>query len=184
MSGSNLFMDDTGILDINSTLSLSGDLIFGMQDESRWSWGADSALEMTGGVGSGVGQWDQWSSQEIGGFDFGDDPINHVGNPSGFSNNFDLEKLVIGAAARVYLNDLVDNGNRGGLAISEALYVDVLEFADVDGLLNINGLHLYYNTLIGDPSQIIDTAVPLPPAVLLLGSGLLFLLGMKRRRRY
>ena len=74
--------------------------------------------------------------------------------------NFDLSVFRIGPGAHVYLEDLIDNANRNGtFGISEALYVDTLEFADPDARLNLNGLHLYFGTLIGDPSQIID--VPL-----------------------
>ena len=187
LTGSNLTMDPTATLDMigNATLSLSGDLSFAMTDEARWSFDDASTLEMTGGVGAAVGDWGAWSSLEIGGIDIGTDPFNHVGDPLGFSNNFDLAELVIGADGHVFLSDLWDNGNRNGtFGAAEALYVDTLVFADASALLNLNGLNIYYNNLVGDSSQIINqTVIPVPAAVWLFGSGLLGLVGMARRKK-
>ena len=184
MTGSDLFMDSTGILDINSTVSISGNLSFAMTDETYWGWGTDSILEMTGGVGATADSWVDWAGLEIGGYDFGIDPETHTGDPAGFSNNFELEELVIGAGAHVYLMDLMNNANRGGtLGFAEALYVDALTFADVNGVLNLNDLNIYYNTLNGNTSQIIsEPAVPAPSTLMLLGSGLAALIGFGRRR--
>ena len=184
MTGSDLFMDSTGILDINSTVSISGNLSFAMTDETYWGWGTDSILEMTGGVGAAADSWADWAGLEIGGYDFGIDPDTHTGDPAGFSNNFELEELVIGAGAHVYLMDLMNNANRGGtLGFAEALYVDALTFADVNGVLNLNDLNIYYNTLNGNTSQIIsETAVPAPSTLMLLGSALAALIGFGRRR--
>jgi len=36
----------------------------------------------------------------------------------------------------------------------EALYVDTIEFANGTGQIGLSGLHLYYNTLVGDSGQI------------------------------
>ncbi|MEM8681270.1 MAG: hypothetical protein AAGF97_18135, partial [Planctomycetota bacterium] len=41
----------------------------------------------------------------------------------------------------------------------EVLYVDELRFFDSNGVLNLNGLEIRYNTLIGDASQIFDVPV-------------------------
>jgi hypothetical protein len=160
MTGSDLSMDSTGIMDINSVLSLSGNLSFEMTNESLWDWGTNADLLMSGGVGANIGEWGTWAAMEIGGSDYGTDPVNHVGAPGGFSSNFDLTELIIGEGASVYLTDTVDNGNRGGShGDDEALYVDILRFADSSGLLNINGLHFYYKTLHGNIGQIIDLPI-------------------------
>jgi len=143
-----------------STLEVSGSWSFEMIDEARWSWGPDSVLAMTGGVGAQVGDWEDWTRLEVGGTDLGTDSNHHQGDPAGFDMNFDLSILRIGPGAHAYLEDLIDNGNRNGpFGAGEALYVDTLEFADPDGQLNLNGIHLYYESLVGDPSQIIDVPV-------------------------
>ena len=130
-----------------------------------------------------MGDWGAWSSLEIGGLDLGTDPLNHVGDPLGFSDNFDLAELVIGADGRVFLSDIWDNGNRNGIfGDAEALFVDTLVFADSSSVLNLNGLHIYYNSLVGNSSQIINQVVPVPAAVWLFGTGLLGLAGVARRK--
>jgi hypothetical protein len=96
---------------------------------------------MTGGVGADIGQCSRWASLEVGGSDLGD-------VPEGYDGNFHLGKLVIGPGARVRLVDAVDNGNRDGTAGGpEALYVHTLDFRGEDGILNLNGLNLYYEEL-------------------------------------
>jgi hypothetical protein len=116
---------------------------------------------MTGGTGATTDDFSPWTSLEIGGTDLGTNPVTHTGAPAGYSSNFDLTELVIAEDAHVYLRDAKNNGNRGGaFGQAEALYVDTLTFADAAGLLNLNGLHLYYKTLNGSPSQIIDLSVP------------------------
>lgn len=37
---------------------------------------------------------------------------------------------------------------------------DTLTFADATGTLNPGDLHLYYNSLVGNPAQIVDSAPP------------------------
>jgi hypothetical protein len=142
-----------------SVIEVDEDFTFAMTDEANWSWGPGSTLAMNGGVGASAGHWQDWGRLEIAGTD-----LNDV--PAGFDDNFDLSILRIDPGAHAYLEDAIDNGNRttalAGVA-PEALYVDVLEFADTAGVLNLNGLNIYYGQLIGDPSQIIDIAVP--PAV-------------------
>jgi hypothetical protein len=72
--------------------------------------------------------------------------------------------LVIGPGAHVNLVDLIDNGNRNGPAgPPEALYVGRLSFADPDSLLNLNGLHLYYDQLLGSPTQLLNQLLPGQP---------------------
>jgi hypothetical protein len=167
MSGSDLTIDSTGITDIDSSVSLSGDLSFAMTDETLWEWGSSAVLKMTGGAGAPIGDWGNWASLEVGGFDFGTDPVNHVGDPQGFSNNFNLPKLVIKPDAHVFLSDLIDNGNRNGpFGSAEALYVDTLTFEATSGLLNLNGLHLYYKTLVGNIGQIIDVLIGEHPPII------------------
>lgn len=140
------------------TLAINRQFAFAMTDESQWQWEPGTVLSLTGGVDAPIGDWENWTRLEIGGTDFGDDP-------QGFDNNFDLSILRIGEGAHAFLEDTIDNGNRGGGGgaatgvVPEALYVDVLEFADATGQLNVNGLNIYFGQLIGDPAQIIDTPV-------------------------
>ena len=124
---------------------------FEMTDEASWSWAPGTILELTGGVGARTSDFESWTHLEVGGADVGADA-------AGFDDNFDLAVLRLGPGAHAYLEDAVDNGNRGSIG-REALYVDTLEFADGAGLLNLNGLHLAYGALIGDPAQIIDEPV-------------------------
>ena len=182
MSGSNLTMDSTGIIDVNSTLALSGNLSFAMTDEAKWDWGTTAGLTMNGGVGAGAGHWADWASLEVGGTDLGTDPANHAGAAAGFSANFDLTKLTIGPGAQVYLADLFDNGNRGGAyGQGEALYVDTLTFSDAAGTLNLNGLNLYYSSTNAAQGQIINEAAPEPATLALLGAGAIAALVARRR---
>jgi len=133
---------------------VTGFFVFAATNEAGFTWDPGTVLELAGGVGADVGDWEQWTRLEVGGTDLG-----HV--PAGFNLNFDLSILRIGAGAHAYLQDLFDNGNRGAGGEPEALYVDTLEFADTQGQLNLNGLNIYFGALIGDPSQIINVPVVL-----------------------
>jgi hypothetical protein len=130
MSGSDLNMDATGRLTVNSSITLSDDLKFRMSDESRWTWAAGAVLTMTGGVdGCNVGSW---ATLEVAG--------TEMGQGTGYSNNFDLSELAISAGAAVALVDFEDNGN--GAAAPEVLYADTL-ILGTGAKLNLNGLNLY-----------------------------------------
>lgn len=130
---------------------------FTMTSESSHAYNAGTVLRMTGGTAAGPTDYQDFAAMEIGGTDYGTDPVNHVGDPAGFTNNFHLPHLIIGANAKVNLFDVINNGNRNGpFGNAEALYVDTLEFEDANGILNLNGLHLYFNTLVGDTEQIVD----------------------------
>ena len=128
-----------------------------------------------------------WATLEIAGEDFGTDPGIHDGAVAGFSNNFDLTELIIGADAHIYLIDLVDNGNRNSaFGPDEAFYVDTLTFTDPLGLLNKNGFNLYFNSLQlqggASMSQIIDVAhIPEPSTYLMFA---LMISGLFYFRRY
>jgi hypothetical protein len=158
------------------TFNLTKNFSFTQTDESKWNSGAGFRLEMSGGGGGGR------QSLEVGGHDYG-------AVDTGFTDNFHLEKLSLTEVATyAYLVDAFDNGNRGS---PEALYVDSLSLAD-GTTLNLNGLHLYTylegytEVLAGDTrfgGTIIDSPVPLPSTLLLLGSGLLGLAGLRRRFR-
>jgi len=134
-------------------VSIEAGFQFALSDESKFTWDPGTVLALVGGVGADIGNWDRWTHVEVGGADLGS-------IPAGFSNNFDLSVLRIGAGAHAVLEDSIDNGNRGGGALAgevpEALYVDTLEFVDGASTLNLNGINLYYGELIGDRSQIID----------------------------
>jgi len=100
---------------------------------------------------------------------------------AGFTNgNFYLPELVIGPDGRLVLRDLRDNGNRAGGG-HEALYVDKLVFSDSLGLLDLNGLDIFYNTLVGSADQIIDVAAPEPSVGALLAPGLLGCFILRKR---
>lgn len=178
-SATSLFSDASSTVSFIKTVVVTNAVSFATMDETKWTWGSFSALQMTGGVKAPVGQWDQWASLEIGGTDFGSDPSSHTGDLQGFDKNFDLTKLEIGPGAHVLLTDLIDNGNRGGLGgLAESLYVDRIVFDDANGSLNLNGLHLYYKTVTGGAmaQQIIDVAVVPEPgmaAMWMLGATLL-----------
>jgi hypothetical protein len=149
---------------------------------------------MNGGVGSPLGDWDQWASLEIGGMDFGTNPLTHVGATASFSNNFDLTELIIGPGAHVRLTDLINNGNLNGpFGAHEALYVDTVRFLDTSGLLNTFCLNLYYKNLIGNLNQIINdcavaqqlpsASVPEPSTYLLVSIGLVAVAWTAKRKR-
>ena len=137
-----------GVLDIAGELALTGTLSFNNVDETDWEFVSGSRLVMYGGAGLPPDSPEGYAQLEIGGEDFGDNPVTHEGNSNGFVQNFDLQELVIGPDAHVVLVDNIDNGNRGGVGgASEALYVETLRFADSKGILDLNGLHLYYRHL-------------------------------------
>ena len=146
-----------GMLDIAGVVTLSGGLSFANQVESNWSWGPSALLELTGGQGLADDDPTRYVRLEIGGEDLGYDPDTHYGHPDGFVENFHLTELALGSGAHVTLVDLMDNGNRGGpTGDAEALYVKTLRFADGTGRLNLNGLHLYYETIDPPGSEIVQ----------------------------
>jgi len=144
-----------------------------MTDEANWVWSESSTLEMTGGVDGEPGKWADWSSIELAGTDFGPE--------EGFSSNFQLVSLSLGQNARVYLADLIDNGNRfdHGFVSLEALYVKDLYVAD-GAILNLNGVHLYWQNKTG-AGQIINQPVPEPTTMCLLTLGGVALPRCRRR---
>jgi hypothetical protein len=181
-----LVIGETGAFEqaSSSTTTVDGNLRMLATDEAQLTIDPNSSLVMAGGIGAVVDEWADWGRLEVGGLDLGTDPDNNVGDPDGFIDNFSLAELVIGEGASIFLTDQADNGNRGGpQGLAEALYVDTLTFADGDGTLNLDGLNIYFNELVGDPDQIINTVVPIPPAMVLFMSAL-GLLGWVRRRAH
>ncbi|MFZ5449825.1 MAG: PEP-CTERM sorting domain-containing protein [Thermodesulfobacteriota bacterium] len=194
IQAANLSMDQMAnlVLPDNATVDISQGFILNQKDTSFFSWGSNTTLKLTG-TKTGL---------EVGGNDFG----NHT---DGFANNFNITNLVIdGMKSYAFLADSIDNGHRGGLvgAVEEALYVDSL-FIGEDDTLNLNNLHLYLkdfglvtatNDWLNGHGKIINVAgdnlilppnppgppnylVPLPSTLLLLGSGLLGLAGLRRK---
>ncbi len=150
-----VLIDRNGILIVTDASLTATDLVL----ESGASLSLTNAsLTLTGGVGLPDDDSTDYASLEVGGQDIGTNPVDHVGDPAGFLNDFNIPELVIGPDAHVSLIDHADNGNRvdAGYGLSEALYVDVLRFDDAQGRLNLDGLHLYYNTLYGSLDQIVD----------------------------
>jgi hypothetical protein len=89
---------------------------------------------------------------------------------------------VIGPDGRLVFLDVRDNGNKpfvGGPG--EQVYVGTLEFADSLGLVNLNGIHISYQNLIGSPDQIIDVPVPEPELAWLVAAALGGALATRRR---
>jgi hypothetical protein len=144
-----------------ASVGSKGDFLFALQNEADWSWSEDSQMRLTGGVGMGPVGPLGYARLEVGGTDLGFDPVNHVGNPMGFVENFDLAELSIGPGAHVTLVDCFDNGN--GANAREALYVDTLRFEDSSARLNLNGIHLYFNTL--DPPGALNQIEDLPSGI-------------------
>jgi len=123
----NFYMRELARLTVsnNVTLALGGNFAFAQTNETYWSWGSNTTLEMNGGAGSA-------QALEVGGTDLG-------AAAGGFTSNFDLGKLVIeGTGTQVYLENSIDNGN----GTVEALYVDSLTIGP-GASLNLNGLKLY-----------------------------------------
>ncbi|HNQ22058.1 MAG TPA: hypothetical protein PKK06_03090 [Phycisphaerae bacterium] len=145
-----------------ATLEVYDDFTFAMTDEARMTWNGGE-LVMLGGVSAPAGHTLLYANLEVGSADLGDTPAvapdggTVVANPAGFINNLALSSLTIEQAAKVNLVDAIDNGNRGGGR--EALYVDVLTLGG-GAVLNLNGLHLYYNTLVDHGGTFEDIPVP------------------------
>ena len=174
-------MEAGTILDVaaNKTIDLNGDFTFAQTTETNWIWGSNTSLTMSGEGDLSL------QSLEIGGH-------NDGSLETGFSNNFDLANLSIeGEGTYTYLTDWIDNGNRSS---DEALYVDDLDVL-ADAILNLKGLNLY--TYLGSDihlvaagegylfggGQIIDATVPIPGALWLFGSGLIAMVGIRRRKK-
>lgn len=135
-TGGRIVATDGGTIVVNESVA------FEFTSAANFAWSGGSTLSMPAAGGAVC------PSLEIAGADFGDDPTGHV-------DNFNLDRFSIGPGARIRLVDAFDNGNRGAGGKSEVLYVDTLTFEDPTGRLFL-GLHrLYFNTLIGDATQVV-----------------------------
>jgi hypothetical protein len=164
-SGGNLLVDDTGSLDVQGVLKVAGNVDFNGPNGGRWLFRPGSSLQTNRSGGSG------WQSLEVGGGDLGPVALGFT------SDNFYVPELVIGPDGRLMLTDQRDNGNQSGGA-HEALYVDTLVFSDSLGLLDLNGLHIYFNHLVGSSAQIL----PEPGSVWLVGLAIAALLARPTTR--
>jgi len=177
-------MAESALLQVaaSNNLSLTGDFLFFQKDEAAWDYGGapgvGPVLTMSGGGAKTL---------EIGGKNYG------LSN-SGFNGNFHLMGLSLADGAYVDLADAVNNGHRNGPGgYAEALYVESLS-VPTGTTLDLNNLWLYTflpgsgaihavtngEHLFGG-GDIIGSPVPLPPGLLLLGSGLLGLAVLGRR---
>jgi hypothetical protein len=77
-----------------------------------------------------------WQALEVAGKDYGE-------SDSGFGANFALKSLTItGDKTYVYLQDAINNGDRGAADAPEVLYIANLTVAP-GATLNLNGIDLY-----------------------------------------
>ncbi|MEM7165165.1 MAG: hypothetical protein AAF581_06845 [Planctomycetota bacterium] len=143
--GTNLTVQNGALVTATSLFTHS------LTTESSHNFNATGGLRMTGGTAAGPTDFGSFAALEIAGLDEGD-------VPAGFSSNFQLPRLLIGPGAKVNLFDVINNGNRNGSnGVAEALYVETLEFEDASGLINLNGYNLYFNNLIGNAAQLVDS---------------------------
>ena len=183
VSGSNLTLDASSSISNQGNITLFGNLSFAMTDASKWTWPAATSstpgaqLTMDGGTSAVPGTALGWALLELGEKDNGP-------NGPGYDTSFSIPVLKIGPDSHVLLTDLLDNGNRGGSAgAPEALYVDQLVFSDPSGQIDLNGLHLYYQQLLGgSASQIIDVPVNVPEPGGLPAGIIVTALALARRR--
>ncbi|MDY6843311.1 MAG: hypothetical protein SVW57_04380 [Thermodesulfobacteriota bacterium] len=121
----------------NLTVDLNGNFAFAQTDVSKWGWGSNCTLRMSG-------EGESMQPLEIGGEDLG-------AVPGGFSNNFNLENLSLEASGTyVYLSDSI--ANSASLS-DEALYVSNL-VVNPGTTLNLNGLNLY--TVIASEIHLVE----------------------------
>jgi hypothetical protein len=167
LSVNNVNLSASAEFEAMNDVTVGGNFSFAMTSEADLAISATKKLAMNGGVEAVPGDPATYATLEVGGLDLGDTPAvppnggDVVADPAGFSNNFALPRLTLGANAKVNLVDDIDNGNRAGG--SEAIYVDVLTLGN-NAILNLNGLSLYYNTLVlGTGAMLTD--IPTTPTV-------------------
>ncbi len=177
MSGNDLVVDNTSSLDVQGILRLAGDIDLDGANNGRWHFGPSASLEINGARGAAIGDWGDWQFLEATGINLFLQPVDG----GIMSTGLYLPEIVIGPDGRLVLRDRRDNGNRP-FNLPEVVYVDTLVFSDSLGLLNLNGIALYYNHLVGSAEQIINVAVPEPGAGWLLGAAFAFVVAARELR--
>ena len=163
-----------GTSTLHPLMELTGDFSFRQTNPATWTYGT------TAGLGPDLKMAGDGTTQKL--------EVGGVGNS--LVNNFALHSLTIGAGAYVQLVDVFSNAGTAG---SETFNAGALLLGGVgDPTLDLNNISAFINGVLltnglyhtdnGD-INVINAPVPLPPSVLLMGSGLLGLglLGWRRR---
>ena len=154
ISVDSIAMDNSRISIANSNVSLAEGFSYATTNSGNFNLNTAN-VTLTGGSGAAVGDWGNWSYLEVGGRDLNNDGDNIpsarqlASNSAGFTNNFDMRQLTIGAGSQVFLMDAFNN--QAGL---EALYVDTL-ILGAGSTLYLNGANVYFANLINQGGTII-----------------------------
>jgi len=148
------------------SVEVKGNFLYSLYGTGKWNWESGTILKMS----YSTPDHSSWGFLEAGGLDYRLRTLNIAGD--------------------IALVDLYNNTPGSG---PEALYVDQLIFGG--STLNLNGCELFVNNGSGGWTEVnegylgkvvdyhVQSPVPVPPTVWLLGSGLLGLVGWRRFKR-